>query len=289
VTAVWGDYDDDGRADLLVTKTGPGRCLLYHNKGDGTFAEVAESAGLVAASNWSGADWGDYDNDGDLDLYLACAGCRSAFYRNEGNGGFADISEAAGVSIKANTKSPGFADFDNDGFLDLHVSSGTENLLYLNLGDGSFVELGAIAELADPGPGEGSATADLDRDGLLDVYTANAQYIPNVLFRNLNSGNNYLSLTLTGTRSNWASIGTKAVLHAGGVSMTREVRSSTGLFSQESLPVEFGLGSAEAADSIIITWPSGKSRRLRDVAANQHLTVIEPPGHPTHKEAVSEW
>jgi hypothetical protein len=108
-----------------------------------------------------------------------------------------------------------------------------------------------------------------------------------VLFRNLNAENNYLSLTLKGTRSNSSSIGAKAVLYSGSVTLTREVRSATGLFSQESLPVEFGLGSAASADSIVIRWPSGKIRALRNVAANQHITVTEPLKHPSYREAIS--
>ncbi|MFQ6104430.1 MAG: FG-GAP-like repeat-containing protein [Candidatus Glassbacteria bacterium] len=289
VSALWADYDRDGFTDLLVTRTGSSRCLLFHNQGDGSFAEVGEASGVTDEADWNGADWGDYDNDGDMDLYVTCSSCRDALYRNEEDGSFTNVSEEAGITIRASTESPDFADFDNDGYLDIHVSSGTRNLLYLNMGDGTFIEVSDIAELGDVSPAEGSAASDVDVDGLMDVYTANTQFIPNVLFRNMNSGNNHITIRLKGTSSNRASIGAEAVLFAGNLSLLRQVQASSGLFSQESLPVEFGLGSETVADSIVIVWPSGKSRRLVNVAANQFLNVSEPGRHPTFKEAVSGW
>jgi|GEM_PF-1078952 len=284
-TALWADYDGDGLIDLFLTRQNDDRCLLYHNNGDWTFTETGIAAGLADEGNWAGADWGDVDNDGDLDLFIACSGCRDALFTNDGDGTFTDVSVDAGITGTTSSRSPNLTDFDNDGLLDIHISAGGPNLFYLSMGDGSFIELGGIAELGDSGPGEGSATADVDLDGLLDVYTANSQFIPNILYKNDNGGNNFLSLRLEGTRSNRSSIGAVVRLYSENLAMTRQVRSTSGLYSEESLTVEFGLGGETVADSIVVTWPGGKTRKLTNISANQFLNVKEP-GFPTWKEAV---
>jgi len=180
-----GDYDNDGDPDLFFSALGHNR--LFRNDG-GTYVEVTEAAGVAGnAENWStSCGWFDYDNDGDLDLWVCnyivwsrefdlaqpftltgsdraygrpqdFEGTFSRLYRNEGDGTFADVSEAAGLQIRNPTtgvplaKSLGlmFSDFDGDGWMDAVVANDTvQNLLFRNRGDGTFEELGALAGVA---------------------------------------------------------------------------------------------------------------------------------------------
>ncbi len=230
--ARWGmgasaaDYDNDGDTDLYVTNYGPD--LLYQNQGDGTFKDVTREAGIDEPGWSTGSAWGDYDNDGDLDLYVAryidfkkeeipargstvycqyrglpvqCGprGLKALpdrLYRNEGNGTFKDVTEAAlGPDLpRYYGFTPIWADFDGDGRLDLYVADdGTPNLCYRNKGDGTFEEIGAIGGWAYSGDGReqagmGADIADYDHDGRLDVMVANFADDYNTLYRNTGDG-----------------------------------------------------------------------------------------------------
>ena len=149
----WGDYDNDGDPDLYVANDF-GRNNLYRNEGDGTFTDVAAAAGVEDPAAGMSAAWGDYDNDGDLDLHTAnmwsSAGRRLTFaerfadvaaaadtrrkfqrqargnslFRNNGDGTFSDVSEEAGVTMGRWGWAADFVDLDNDGLLDLFVQNG---------------------------------------------------------------------------------------------------------------------------------------------------------------------
>ena len=218
------DYDGDGDLDLYVTRYGPN--TLYSNDGDGTSTDVTAAAGVGEAAGldfpgWStGAAFADYDGDGDLDLYVANYAqfkaetfepCRrqgievycgpeafepqpDVFYRNEGGGTFADVSDAVGL-LPGAAKELGsfFIDYDQDGDLDLYVAGDrTPNLLYRNEG-GRFKEVGALAGVAynDAGKalaGMGVDVGDYDNDGLFDFFVTNYQWETNSLYRNLGNG-----------------------------------------------------------------------------------------------------
>ena len=158
----WGDYDNDGDLDLYLTNaTSENR--LYQNNGNGTFTEVGTSAGVNSTANSRGAAWGDYDNDGDLDLYLANAGSGNLLYRNNSDGTFTDIGGSAGVDDTGNSWGVTWGDYDNDGDLDLYVAnagSGEPNRLYQNNGDDTFSEIGATAGVDDNGVGIGVTWGD---------------------------------------------------------------------------------------------------------------------------------
>jgi len=234
VTATgWGmgasacDYDNDGDTDLYVTFFGRGN-VLYRNNGDGTFTDVTEKAG-VAAGGWStGSAWGDYDRDGDLDLYVAryidfvreevpakggSAFCqykgvpvqcgprglkplRDILYRNNGDGTFTDVTrQALGPEIPQYYGfTPLWVDVDNDGWLDLYVADdGTPNLLYRNRGDGTFEEIGALAGCAYSRDGleqssMGADFGDYNHDGWMDFFVTNFSDDYNTLYRNLGGG-----------------------------------------------------------------------------------------------------
>lgn len=212
------DYDNDGLLDIFLVNGGAFRVegkhgridrsrpeywnRLYRNNGDGTFTDVTEKAGVSGAGSTDfgmGAAVGDYDNDGDADLYVTNFG-RNVLYRNNGDGTFTDVTERAGVAAGGWSISAGFLDYDNDGWLDLfvgryldwdfskHVYCGETihtycppwkhdpmtNLLYRNNGDGTFTEVSQESGIAaKPGTAMGLAVNDYDDDGLADIFVSN--------------------------------------------------------------------------------------------------------------------
>ncbi len=218
--AAWGDYDNDGAVDLFVANEAvpqiDARYQLFRNKGDGTFTEVAESVGLGVSDFAKGAVWGDYDNDGLLDLYVSVLGQPNHLFHNDGPGDdgtwqFADVAKRAEVTVPISGSTTWFWDYDNDGWLDLFVAThpglGAYSLpdlaagylgrptrlepprVFRNLGDGTFGDMAMETRLARPLPARGANFGDLDNDGFLDCYlgTGDADFrtlVPNRMFRN---------------------------------------------------------------------------------------------------------
>ena len=128
--AAWGDYDNDGDLDLYVPNWYKAS-KLYRNKGDGTFTDVTTTAGVGGTGDAQGSSWGDYDDDGDLDLHVANKNTANLLYRNNGDDTFTDVATTVGIDDTGNAFSSSLYDFDNDGDLDLYVTNdGTANLLY---------------------------------------------------------------------------------------------------------------------------------------------------------------
>jgi hypothetical protein len=199
--AAAGDVNGDGLLDIAAT--GVDRNYLYLNRGDGSFRDVSTDSLVAYAPPGSGALFVDYDNDGDLDLFLAAVG-RQVLLRNQwipdGQVRFDDVSEEAGVAIPAVGFSAAAADVNGDGFTDLYVASynrygtvmpdswgratnGTPNLLFLNRGDGTFEEAAESMGVDDSRWSYAATFVDLDEDGDLDLYVAN-DFGENAFYRN---------------------------------------------------------------------------------------------------------
>lgn len=181
------DFDNDGWIDLFLTRgawlftDGRQRRSLLRNNGDGTFTDVAREAGLAEpAYPTQAAAWGDYDNDGDLDVFIGNEEASvdepfpSQLFRNSGDGTFTDVAGEAGVLNERMAKGSAWGDFDNDGDQDLYVSNFGPNRLYVNQGDGTFVDQAPALGVVEPS-GRGFATWfwDFDNDGWLDIFAAN--------------------------------------------------------------------------------------------------------------------
>ena len=136
VGAAWGDYDGDGDLDLAVAMSNNAVNVLYQNDGDGIFSEVASSAGVNDGGQGQGIAWADYDNDGNLDLYVVNSGSANRLYRNGGSGTFLEVGSSEGVHDSGSGSGASWADYDGDGDQDLYVTNtSSANQLYKNAGN----------------------------------------------------------------------------------------------------------------------------------------------------------
>ncbi|MEO5823885.1 MAG: CRTAC1 family protein [Vicinamibacteraceae bacterium] len=188
------DFDGDGRPDILLTSVdycAPAR--LYRNKGDGTFEDRTEASGLASQLGGLNASHADVDNDGDLDLFIHRGGweipMRNSLLRNDGTGVFTDVTKAAGLANGVfATHSAAWADYDNDGWVDLYVGHElAPSRLYRNRGDGTFEDVSTKAGVAGNAFTKGVSWGDYDNDGFPDLYASN-MFGDNFLYRNKGDG-----------------------------------------------------------------------------------------------------
>lgn len=298
----FADLDDDGRMDFYVGNDGQ-HADLFHNLGGMKFENHGVSSGLAFGRELSamaamGSDWGDFDRDGRLDLAVSNFDWFGfALFRNQGSLSFTDVTSPTGVE-RATLSRLGFGtnwmDFDNDGWLDLAFVNGHvyENaseidsrstyrqpvLLLRNESGKKFIDLVPVLS-PDVGRqlvGRGSATLDFDNDGRLDLLAVDYEG-PVMLLRNRSQNDHHwLKLNLRGNASNRFAYGARAVGRAGNQIWIAEVSPASSYLSSKDLRIHWGLGRSDKLDSLTIRWPSGREHVLRDVAADQILTVLEP-------------
>jgi hypothetical protein len=295
------DYDRDGHVDVYVANDSmPG--FLYHNKGNGTFEEVALLAGVGVTDSGRtyagmGVDFADYNNDGLPDLAVAdLAFDKYALYENEGKGFFKYATDATGlgnITMQHSGMGLHFIDYDNDGRKDLLVSQGhvmdtveqvshnlhyREPILLVRNTPQGFVDVSAVSGevFRQAWAGRGLAIGDINNDGRVDAVVSTSEGPAHVLLNQTPTSNHWLILKMTGHRSNRDAIGAEVkVVTARGMQMATVTTAGSYLSSSDKR-VHFGLGPETSAQKVEIRWPSGTLQTLRDVKADQILEVDEP-------------
>ena len=206
IASLWADYDGDGDPDLYTINREQENRLYRNDLNDGDlFNEISASMKVANTEIGQNGDWGDYDNDGDLDLYVANVGA-NALYRNDGTV-FSEVATQAGVSVENGswlTAMADWADYDGDGFLDLYLASGGDrqqqrDLLYVSNGDGTFSNASAVANLPSSARWHFSARwGDIDGNGSPDLYVTDGFGTGNLLFQNDTASNRFVHIEVIG-------------------------------------------------------------------------------------------
>ncbi len=286
VGVVCSDVDDNGWIDIYTGNRSGTMSSLFMND-HAAFTDMAAAAGVTAAGLGMGVMSFDFDNDLDFDLYWTTwpGGPDpepNRLYENVGGVSFVDVAGASGT---ADTTGWGIScnagDVNNDGWQDFFVTNGfssetTANVLFVNQGTEVFADFTAALGGA-AFDGRGVAFADYNNDGKLDlVVTADAGESTRLWRNDTASGNHWITLNLIGTVSNRSAIGARLEVATPLATTVQEVSGGAGRGSQNSLPVEFGLGAATTIDEIVVRWPNGGLQMLQDVTVDQVLTITEP-------------
>lgn len=293
---VFTDYDNDGDQDLFVNhdfgfKRTPDM-LLENEFPKRRFRDVAKEKGMDLMINSMATAVGDYNNDGLMDYYITNIRF-NCFMVNQGVGKpFINKAKELGVYFYAIGWGANFADFDNDGDVDLFVSNGDlnpncvpmANFYFENI-KGKFQDHASVVGLADYGIGRGSVVLDYDNDGDLDILVVNQQPVldypvPSVtkLFRNDSTSGNWIKIALKGIDAETHGIGSKIEVETGGIKMIREIDGGgSSHLSQNSVIAHFGVAKASKIDKITVYWSGGNKQVMSNVPVNQLLTITETP------------
>jgi len=293
VSSGWCDYDDDGDIDLFVANgatfnyTGIDN-FLYRNNNDSTFTLINDGIVVNDLGNSTGVSWGDYDNDGDFDLFVANWGGENNFlYQNNGDTTFTKITTGIVVNDGGHSVAGAWGDTDNDGDQDLYVTNdyNENNCFYDNNGDGTFTKIIIGEFVNDGGRSNGATWSDYNNDGFLDLFVPNGQQPSqsNFLYRNNGiSGYNWINIKCVGIPSNTSAIGTKlkakAIIDGQPVWQLNQVSGQTGFNAQNSFNAEFGIGDALVVDSILIIWPAGMVDVYNNIEVNKFYQATEGQG-----------
>ena len=299
------DFDDDGWPDIFVACDST-PSILYHNNRDGTFTDVAITAGAAfnedgRAQAGMGSTLADYNGDGRLDIFKTNFSDDTAtLYRNNGDGTFDDVTYAAGLGLNTQYLGWGtmFLDFDNDGWPDLllvnghvypevdsqHLGSSFQEprILYHNNGDGKSTDISATAGpgITQPISSRGLAIGDLWNDGRISAVVSNMNAPPSLLVNQVRTPNHWVAFRTIGAKSNRDGIGARIRMKAGARTFIDEVRSGSSFISNNDMRVHFGLGAGAASkiDWVEVRWPSGLLEKFENVSIDSIHTIKEGSG-----------
>ena len=283
-TPNFSDLDDDGWLDLLVAADF-NHSQVFMNRG-GAFEQVTDE-NIIIDQNGMGAAIGDYDRDGVFDWFVTAIrpegspATGNRLYRGLGDGSFEDTTEVAGVSVGYWGWGACFADFDNDGWIDILHTNGFRHppfeddptRLFMNQGDGTFVESAAAHGLDDRGQGRGVVCFDYDRDGDIDLFVANNSGTSSLYRNDLDNANHYLQVALSAPAPNSQGIGAKLTVRRGDDEWIDEIRAGNNFVSQNPAEAHFGLGASTLPIELEVRWPGGAESKRGGVGLDQFLTV----------------
>ena len=302
MTVAAADFDNDGWPDIYIACDSTPSFLLKNNK-DGTFTDIGLESGVALNEDGMeqagmGLGIGDYALTGSLDILKThFADDTAVLYKNDGKGGFEDVTNASGLGVETRYISwgAGMFDFDNDGYPDLFWVTGSvypevekvlpnypfksSRIVFRNLKNGRFEEL-----LEQAGPGvvaahasRGCAFGDFDNDGDIDMLVMNLNEPPSLLRNDVRGDNRWIKVKLIGVTSNRSAIGARVTAHYGGKIQAQEVMSQSSFYSANDLRLHFGLGDVNKVD-LDIRWPNGKLEKIANLDANRLFTIREGKG-----------
>ena len=297
------DFDNDGWPDIYVACDST-PSILYRNNHDGTFTDVALSAGVAYNEDGReqagmGVAVGDYDGDGWLDLFRTnFSDDSSTLYRNNHDGTFTDTTVRTGLA--RNTRYLGwgaaFCDFDNDGWPDLIVANGhvypevdrlqldityrERKLVYWNRQGKAFRDISKSAGpgITTPAAARGLAVGDLWNDGQMEVVIVNMNGAPSLLINRVGAANHWIALRLAGVVSNASAIGARVTVKTTDRTLVDEVRSASSYLSVNDQRLHFGLGPATSVLYAEVRWPNGLVERFHHLPIDRVATLKEGTG-----------
>jgi len=320
------DINNDGILDAFVCHDVDAN-VFYISDGNGGF--TYNQGGLGQNGGNYGSVWIDYDNDCDMDLFIAKCGSDNIdqLHRNNGDGTFSSVAPAAGINDGTESWSSAWADYDNDGDMDAVIgASSTWNgthKFYLNNGDGTFTNITAGSGLDTiPGTGIENMPGDFNNDGYVDVLGLGGSFFLNNgdmtftpadcpfyfgpsgdlnedgyldffadgnIYYNTMEGNNWLTVSTVGTESNKNGIGARITVNSALGSQIRDVRSAEAFSPMQSLNAHFGLAQDTEIESIHVCWPSGIEDVINNPTINTHLTIVEGSTINVEELQVTQW
>lgn len=306
LTAVWSDFDNDGKLDLLVANDG-GPNYLYRNLGNGHFQDVALDGGVAVSEEGSeqanmGIAVGDYQNVGRMSILISHFSNEYAtLYRNDASMSFTDVSHAAGIAHATESYvgwGDAFLDLDNSGWLDIVLVNGhvypqvddtkaglfyrEPKLVFQNRHDGTFTNVSTETgpAVSVPQVSRGMAVGDLFNKGSLDLVVENLTGAPMILEAKSNPAHHWVSFALEGSPSNRLALNARVRITTGKLQQLGEIRSGGSYLSQNDLRLHFGLGDAATMDKVEISWPNGTTQVFQNVTGDRFYH-LKQGGVPT--------
>jgi hypothetical protein len=307
---VFGDYDADRFPDLYVSNLEKTN-RLYRNNRDGTFTDVAPSLGVTGPGVSFPVWFWDFDNDGNLDIYVSAYNARiedlaasylglphkaglPCLYRGDGRGGFRDVASEVNLARPSAPMGANFGDLDNDGYLDFYLGTGyppyfalMPNLMYRNRRGESFADVTTAGRFGNLQKGHAVVFADFDGDGDQEVFeqmggALGGDRFFNALYENPGFGNRFLVVELAGAQSNRSAIGARIRVQIREGAKSRSIYKhvdSGGSFGANSFRQTIGLGKADAIELLEIYWPtSDRMQTFRDVPLDELVRILETSG-----------